>query len=167
MRAERITAARLRLLEFATTHTLDELLEKTIDEAEELSGSLIGFYHFVDDDQENLTLENWSTRTKTEFCKAEGKWSHYPIADAGVWVDCVRARRPVVHNDYAALAHRKGLPAGHANVIRELVVPVLRGDKILAILGVGNKAADYDQADVEAVPLLADLAWDVAERKLA
>lgn len=166
-RMQQITVVRLRLLEFATTHSLDDLLEKTIDEAELLSGSSIGFYHFVDNDQDNLTLENWSTRTKREFCKADGKGAHYPIAAAGVWVDSVAARRPVVHNDYAALTHRKGMPEGHAEVVRELVVPVLRGDKIKAILGVGNKVTDYDEDDVKSVSLLADLAWDIAEHKLA
>jgi PAS domain S-box-containing protein len=73
----------------------------------------------------------------------------------------------VIHNDYSALAHRKGMPIGHAKVARELVVPVFRGDRIVAILGVGNKPVDYVQRDVEIVSLLADLAWDIAERKLA
>ena len=58
------------------------------------------------------------------------------ITKAGVWVDCIHEKKPVVHNDYQALPNRKGLPAGHAPVIRELVVPVVRGEKIVAILGV-------------------------------
>jgi len=49
------------------------------------------------------------------------------------------AAPPVIHNDYAALGHRKGMPEGHALVERELVVPIMREDKIVAILGVGNK----------------------------
>ncbi|MFH1985282.1 MAG: PAS domain S-box protein [Pseudomonadota bacterium] len=166
-RANRINAARLRLMQFAVTHTLDELLEETVNEAEKVTESLIGFFHFVDDDQQSLTLQNWSTRTKAQFCKARGKGLHYPIADAGVWVDCVRERKPVIHNDYASLIHRRGLPEGHAEVIRELAVPVMRGEKIKAILGVGNKATDYSQKDVQALSLLADLVWEITERKQA
>jgi signal transduction histidine kinase/DNA-binding NarL/FixJ family response regulator len=166
-RSNMINAARLYLMQFAVSHCLDELLEETLNEAEKLTDSRIGFYHFVDDDQQLLTLQNWSTQTKTKFCKAEGKGLHYPIADAGVWVDCVRERKPVVHNNYASLAHRKGMPAGHAEVVRELVVPVMRGKKIKAILGVGNKPADYSQKDVEAMSLLADLAWETATSKRA
>jgi PAS domain S-box-containing protein len=162
-----INASRLHLMQFAATHALDDLLEETLNEAEKLTGSRIGFYHFVEDDQESLTLQNWSTRTKTQFCKAEGKGLHYPISYAGVWVDCIDRRGPVIHNDYASLAHRKGTPEGHAEVIRELVVPVLRGQRIKAILGVGNKPVDYRQQDVETISLLADLAWEIAERKLA
>ena len=166
-RRDAVNLARLHLMEFAETHSLDELLEQTLNEAEQLTGSLIGFYHFVEEDQQRLKLQNWSTRTKRQFCRAQGKGKHYPISEAGVWVDCVYARKPVIHNDYAALPHRKGMPPGHAAVSRELAVPVLRGNRIRAILGVGNKPANYDDQDVEVISLLADLAWDIAERKRA
>ena len=164
-RNEAINASRLHLIQFAVTHSSDELLEETLNEAEKLTGSLIGFYHFVDDDQRSLTLQNWSTKTKAVFCKAEGKGNHYAISEAGVWVECVRQRKSVIHNNYASLPNRKGLPEGHAEVIRELVVPVMRGEKIKAILGIGNKLTDYVEKDVEAISLLADLAWEIAERK--
>jgi PAS domain S-box-containing protein len=164
-RNEAVNRSRLHLIQFADTHSLDELLEETLNEAEKLTGSRIGFYHLVQDDQKTLTLQNWSTRTKAQFCRVEGKALHYPISEAGVWVDCVHRGKPVIHNDYAALPHRKGMPDGHAEVIRQLVVPVMRGKKITAILGVGNKSTDYTQKDVEIVSLLADLAWEIAERK--
>lgn len=166
-RAEGINLARIRLLQFAARHTLDELLEETLNEAERISGSLIGFIHFLEEDQETLRLQNWSTRTKAQFCKADGKGSHYALSKAGVWTDCIRERRAVIHNDYASLPHRKGLPPGHAPVKRELVVPVFRGEKIVAILGVGNKPADYGEEDIRVISLLADLAWEIAERKKA
>ncbi|HIJ80144.1 MAG TPA: PAS domain S-box protein [Desulfuromonadales bacterium] len=160
-----IMAARLRLMEFSLTHSLIELLRQTLDEAEALTGSCIGFYHFKDPVSQVLTLQAWSTKTATMSCKAEGSGGHYPVSQAGVWVDCIRERRPVIHNDYESLPHKKGLPDGHASVIRELVVPIFRHDKIVAIMGLGNKATDYTQQDVEVISTLADLAWDVAERR--
>ncbi len=160
-----VTESRAYLVKFSYTHSLDELLEETLNEAEKLTDSLIGFYHFVDEDQKSLTLQNWSTRTKSKFCKAERKGKHYSIDEAGVWVDCIHQQKPVIHNDYAALSHRKGLPENHAKVIRELVVPVFRNEKIAAILGVGNKSTDYTQNDINTVSALADLVWDIVERK--
>lgn len=164
---EAINASRMYLIEFSLTHSLDELLEETLNETEKLTDSRISFYHFVEDDQINLSLQNWSKKTKEEFCKSEGKGLHYPISEAGVWVDCVYQRKPVIHNDYSSLPNKKGMPPGHAEVKRELVVPVLRGEKIVAILGVGNKPADYDEADIKTINLFADLAWEIAERKKA
>jgi signal transduction histidine kinase/GAF domain-containing protein len=166
-RIEDIRQARLRLLEFANSHSMDELLTATLDEIEALTGSTIGFYHFLGSDQKTLSLQNWSTNTLKNMCTAAGKGSHYAIAQAGVWVDCVGERRPVIHNDYASLPHRKGMPEGHAPVIREVVVPIFRGNLIKAIIGVGNKPTNYNGSDIEIVSQLGDLSWDVAERKRA
>jgi PAS domain S-box-containing protein len=41
----------------------------------------------------------------------------------------------------------------------------MRGDLVVAILGVGNKLYDYDDQDVETLSSLANLAWDIIERK--
>jgi PAS domain S-box-containing protein len=165
--AEELHRIRLELFEFSASHSLEALLQKTLDEVGALTNSPIGFYHFVESDQKTLTLQAWSTQTVKEFCKAEGKGLHYSIDQAGVWVDCVHERRPVIHNDYSTLPHRKGMPAGHAPVIRELVAPIMRSGRIVAILGIGNKPEDYTEKDAEVVSFLGDVTWTIVERKLA
>lgn len=164
-RAESTMQARWQLSQLADFQTLDELLQSTLDQAEELTGSKIGFFHFLEEDQVTLTLQMWSTNTIKNMCTAEGKGQHYPVNKAGVWVDCVYTRKPVIYNDYANLSHRKGLPSGHAPVSRILVAPVLRDERIVMIIGVGNKAVDYDDYDAELVSNLADLTWDIVKRK--
>ena len=160
-----IIRLRLELLDFATNHTLNEMMQKALDEIDELTGSPIGFYHFVDEDQNSLSLQAWSSRALAESFKMDGESRHYPIEEAGVWVDCVRQRKPVIHNDYRALTHRKGLPEGHAEIVRELVVPTIRGGRVVAILGVGNKPFDYDEQDIGLVSYIADLVWTIVEQK--
>jgi PAS domain S-box-containing protein len=166
-KSEILLKIRYDLLEYAGTHSLEEFLQKTLDEIGVLTDSPIGFYHFVEADQKTLSLQAWSSRTVNEFCTTKGKGLHYGINEAGVWVDCVRERRPVIHNDYLSLPHRKGLPEGHAAVVRELVVPIMRGDLIVAILGIGNKSTDYTEKDVEFVSFIADVAWEITKRKRA
>ncbi|MHB8910843.1 MAG: response regulator [Syntrophales bacterium] len=165
--SRRLIDTRLALIEYAASHTLDELLTKALDEISEYAGSPIGFIHFVEDDQETLSLQQWSTRTLKEFCQAQGKGLHYPLTQAGVWADCAREKKTVLHNDYQSLPQKKGMPAGHATVIRELVVPVMRNGMVVAILGVGNKPADYTERDVETVSYLADVTWHIVEQKRA
>jgi PAS domain S-box-containing protein len=165
-RNERFSRIRLDLLELAASHSTDELLQKALDEINEQTNSSIAFIHFVASDQKTLALQAWSTRTLEEFCKAPGKGTHYSISQAGVWVDCVHEKHPVVHNDYHTLPHRKGMPEGHPAVIRELVVPIMRSNKVVAILGVGNKPTDYTQEDIGIASYLADVAWAIAARKM-
>lgn len=166
-RADSIMQVRLRLMQFAIAHTVDELLQVTLDEIEVLTGSTVSFYHSVKADQNTIMLQAWSTNTLKNMCNAEGKDSHYHVEEAGVWADCVRLRKPVIHNNYVSLAHRKGLPEGHAPIVRELVIPIMRDNQIVATLGVGNKPQDYTENDVELVSTFADFALDIIERKRA
>jgi len=166
-RAENVTQARLRMLTAAPDLSLEDTLQVALDEIEAQTGSVIGFYHFLETDQETLSLQAWSSNTLGDMCTADGKGSHYPISQAGVWVDCVRERRPVIHNDYAALPHKKGMPAGHARVVREMLIPIVRKDRIVAIIGVGNKPTEYNATDIEIATHLGDFFWEIVERKRA
>jgi GAF domain-containing protein len=160
-----ITAAGLRIRDelraVAERGDVELLLRRGLDIAERLTGSKIGFFHFVDEDQEALTLQAWSSNTLRNMCRTDARGRHYPITQAGVWVDCFRARTPVVHNNFAAVQYRKGLPPGHAAVIRELTVPLLRDGRVAAIAGVGNKPTNYTAADVESFRELAGLVLDL------
>lgn len=164
---EILNISRLHLLEFAPAHSLDELLEETLNLIEKFTESKIGFFHFLEADQKTLSLQNWSANTKKFFCKVEGINIHYPLSEAGVWTDCIKLQKPVIHNDYMSLPDKKGMPEGHASVIRELVVPIFRGDKIVAILGVGNKPRGYNDQDIQFVSQVADLAWEITDLKRA
>jgi len=164
-RVERILKSRLRIVRYANDHTLDEILQFTLGELEVLTGSVASYFHFIEADQRTIRLQSWSTNTLENMCKVNGVERHYSVDEAGVWADCVRQRRAVVHNDYASLSDRKGLPEGHAPIVREMAVPVMRDQKIVAVLGVGNKPVNYSQHDVEFVSTLADFTWDIIKQK--
>ncbi|MCG7904783.1 MAG: diguanylate cyclase [Candidatus Thiodiazotropha weberae] len=90
---------------------------------------------------------------------------HYPIDQAGVWVDCIHQGKPVVHNDYEALDHKKGMPEGHPKLAREITVPIFRDGLIVAVAGLGNKQIEYSNWDLNVLERIADVAYDFVERK--
>jgi PAS domain S-box-containing protein len=163
--SETLMQKRFELVEYSAHHSFADVLQKTIDEASELTGSHIGFLHFIEEDEKNIRQQAWSTETLRDFCKSEGNGMHYPVEQAGVWADALRQRRSVIHNEYESLSGRKEMPEGHARVTREMVIPVIRNDRIVAVIGVGNKAQEYTQQDMEIAERFADYAWDITERK--
>lgn len=165
--AKRILRSRLRISKYALTHSLDDLLTKVLDEAERVTDSQIGFFHFVDADQTTVQKHGWSTRTTSTFCTADAKGTHCQLDHAGVWADCIREKKPLIHNSYESLTHHKGMPPGHARVERELVVPIFRNNRIVAVLGVGNKKTDYVVQEIMTLQHMANLTWDIVIRKRA
>jgi signal transduction histidine kinase len=91
--------------------------------------------------------------------------AHLPLDQAGVWAEAVRQRRPLIQNDYEVLLRKKGFPQGHVPITREIVIPITRNEKVMAVMGIGNKPQEYTAYDLEVAARLADYAWDITERK--
>ncbi|KOR30290.1 hypothetical protein TI04_06435 [Achromatium sp. WMS2] len=155
----------VQLAELMRRGSIKDLSLAALDKAEVLTASSIGFFHLIDSTEEYIKLQVWSTQTIQNFCSAIGLEAHYPISQAGVWGDCVRQRQTVIHNDYKGLTHKQGLPPGHPGIVREIVVPIIRNDKILAILGVGNKQVDYTAADANILQSIGNVLFDYIEHK--
>ncbi len=151
--------------------TLDEgdLLQLGIDEAVRLTGSEIGYLHLMNDDQETIRLYRWSAGTERYCTKIDE--AHYPVTKAGIWADTVRTRQPVIHNDFPSIiadrADRKDLPEGHAPLLRHMGVPVMEGNAVRLLIGVGNKSIDYDESDVRELQLIGDDLWRIVMRRRA
>lgn len=136
----------LDLSKVAAKLTEKEILERSLDIAVEVTHSRVGYLHLVNDDQENLTLSTWNAET-LKHCTAAHD-DHYPISMAGIWADAVRFMKPVVHNDYQSEPNKRGYPVGHFHLVRHMSAPVLDGDRVSLIIGVGNKDTDYSPKDV-------------------
>jgi len=141
----------------------EELADHALEEAVRLTQSKVGYLHFLGPDETTLQLYTWSAGA-LKMCTAE-KTSHYPLEKAGIWADCVRLRKPAMHNDYQSFPDKKGYPEGHFPVLRHLSVPVFDGDRIVAVAGVGNKEEPYDEADIRQLSLFMNGMWTILERK--
>ncbi len=164
-RNEDFLSSRLFLMEHAVSHKLEDVMQMVLDKAEELTLSKIGFFHFLEEDQQTLSLQAWSSNTLKNMCSTEGKGLHYSIEKAGVWADCVREKTPIIHNDYQSLPYKKGLPPGHAPIIREMIAPIFRGEKIVAVIGVGNKDFNYDEKDLNILHDFGNIIWNIIHEK--
>ncbi len=166
-RYEMVIAFHHSLILMEATHSIEELLQRTIDEAALLTESSLGFFYFVTEDQMMLSKHVCTTITTKNMCPAKSDARYCSLNKAGICADAVREKRAVIHNDYEAVKDRKWISEGHAEVRREMVVPVLRDEKVVAILGVGNKLREYDADDVKWMELLANKLWDIVAKKIA
>ncbi|MEY4504829.1 MAG: hypothetical protein RL154_1125, partial [Pseudomonadota bacterium] len=132
--AKEISKARSRLQHFASQHNLYELLIEIINEAKGLTNSKIGFCTFIENDQETISLQIWSTNISED-----------PIL-SDILIKCIKNKRALVY-------------------AKQLVVPVFRDNKLVAVLGIGNKPTFYTEQNIISISKLADLSFDIALQK--
>jgi hypothetical protein len=139
----------LAKVEQAQAEGLAAVVDALIEEAAVLLQSPISYFALMNKDCSVLTMIGWS-KTVMENCAMIDKPIVYPIEKTGLWGDCVREKRPVVTNDYKALVKptKKGYPSGHVEIKRHVNVCMMGDGEIKGVLGVGNKVAPYDDADV-------------------
>jgi diguanylate cyclase (GGDEF)-like protein/PAS domain S-box-containing protein len=136
-----------------------------LEEIVRLTRSKAGYLHFVNEETNSLELVAWSKDVR-KACQAD-KTRHYPLDKAGVWADSVRLRRPVIHNDFENVPDKKGMPEGHFPIRRHMSVPVMDDGRIVAVAGVGNKEAAYDESDANQLTLFMSSMWSIIKQKRA
>jgi PAS domain S-box-containing protein len=163
--AAELTTVLLQINELGGLLSERDFLTRGLEMAEALTNSKIGFVHFVNTDQETLELVTW-TANALKGCTTAFD-NHYPVSQAGILADCVRNKAPVVFNDCGGYSAKRGLPEGHAPLIRLISVPVMERGQVQMMLGVGNKDTDYTDADVDTLNLIGNDLWRIAQRARA
>jgi PAS domain S-box-containing protein len=147
--------------------TTQEFLDNALSEAIQLTESKIGYIYFYQEDRKQFVLNTWSKEVMKE-CSIRDPQTTYALEKTGFWGEAVRQRKPIILNDFQA-DHplKKGTPEGHANLTRFMSVPVFNGDQIVAVVGLANKAVDYDETDVLQLTLMMDAIWKSVDIKKA
>ncbi|MEX0322959.1 MAG: transporter substrate-binding domain-containing protein [Puniceicoccaceae bacterium] len=159
--------AQLRLIEKAEASTFHQFLRQVAGEARIITGSEVGFYHFVVGDGTELSLQACSTGEKVDPTMEEiGGCCSNGISQA--LSECLRKKTPLIYNDFPEFLRKKG-STGHSQFpgSRLLIAPVVRLGNSVAILGIGDKKSPYDENDLDMVQRLGELAWEIVERKQA
>ncbi|MGB7512479.1 MAG: GAF domain-containing protein, partial [Pelodictyon phaeoclathratiforme] len=166
-RFEAIMAFRLLLLEMAENSTAEELLRATLDEAERLTESIIGFFNVITDDQKTFSIRVSSLSRQIKTQVPEGEENAIGLDEEEILTDAIRERRSVIDNNYTGSLNCFSAQDPHVSVKRILFIPLMRGATVTALLCVGGKSYDYDDDDARTVGVLANLAWDIVSRKRA
>lgn len=145
--------------------SLHEISEFVLDEAISLTGSNVGYIGFLNDDETVLSMYSWS-RQVLESCAIEDKTLVHPITTKNLWGELVRRSCPIVvndaDNDTTAV---KNFPKGHLILKRHLSLPVLDGERTVAVVVVGNKKSAYDKSDIRQLTLLMQGMWRIVKRQ--
>ncbi len=159
---------RNRLLLKVLIHNFDskqEQLDYALHALLDLSESQYGYIYFYDEETQRFVLNTWSQGVMKE-CSVPGTPKEYELANTGIWGEVVRQRKSIIVNDFPKPNPlKKGFPKGHVQLQKFMSAPVIFDNKIVAVVGLGNKKTDYDQTDVDEVTMLMSGVWSAVLRK--
>ena len=159
----KIKAAHLELMQLKNI-SLQELLDKSLEEIIALTGSQIGYIFLYDEDKQEFLLHSWSQRVLDE-CKLKDQSRLYSLSCVGLWGEAVRQRKEIVINDYDGdIPNKHGYPAGHVPIKKFLSIPVVDRGKIVAVAAVANKKTDYHVEDILNLKMMMNIVWAQGER---
>lgn len=159
------------LLEMLTRNFPNERnqLDYALDEMLKYSQSQIGIIWQYSETTKILKIHSWS-QGAMDMCRPEygieaAAWGVH-LSSAGIWGEAVRQRKPMIINDYRAVDPRKkGYPEGHVALRNFMCVPISVENKIVALVGVGNKIADYTEDDAYEMTLIMSSVWNAVQRR--
>ena len=146
---------------------LEEIISFVVEECVKQSASELAFLGLITEDQKFMNAHLWSKQAMAQ-CTIEKKPVQFPIKDAGLWAESIRQRQIITVNDYSAVnPYKKGIPAGHVRLTRFMSVPLVIGNRVVAVIGVANKATPYTNTDGLHLNLLLQGFWEFLKRKQA
>ncbi|MEI8033112.1 MAG: ATP-binding protein [Chlorobiaceae bacterium] len=156
------------LREMEMRGSIEELLLSGLKEAERLTASSAAFFQLLQDNSRLPAEQLWSVAEGRGHGGSGGHRPMHPsLYDSSLLAHALEEKRIVINNDATHLMALHKTPSVHPMVKRELLVPIMNGDALVAVFGFFNKRWDYDGEDARLAAIIADITWDIVARKCA
>jgi PAS domain S-box-containing protein len=158
-KSERQLRIRNRISEIFLTVPDEQMYGEVLQTVLEISGSRHGVFGYLREDGAlacpSLTGDIW------DQCRLPDKDIVFPPESwGGLWGRALAEKRTCYANEPAKV------PEGHLPVNQAVALPVVHEDRVLGLLMVGNKDADYDAHDIELLETISNHIAPVLDARL-
>ncbi|HML04991.1 MAG TPA: PAS domain S-box protein, partial [Methanobacterium sp.] len=154
--------------ESLTCKTVEEVVTKSLEVAEDLTGSEFGFIGEINSngrlDDRAISPPGW------DACTANPEKSLELLSNMEIvsyWGRTIKEGKSQIVNDPESDPDRRGLPEGHPPIRSFLGVPLKQGGKIIGMISLANKEGGYTDEDMENIEILSYAFVEALMRKRA
>tara|TARA_R110002153_G_scaffold35784_5_gene106219 strand:+ start:540 stop:1682 length:1143 start_codon:yes stop_codon:yes gene_type:complete len=146
----------LSLRRYLSSH---DLLQEFVDMVVRKTNSQVGFLHFYDEARNELDLKVWSGAAL-----AHGPVTHntrHQAAPSEIWTKSILNRAPDVENQSKQTCMVSRTKMTDFKVKNYISFPIFLDDKIVAVLGIGNRSTPYDATDLDKLEVYVKVGWPI------
>ncbi|PAV04828.1 MULTISPECIES: PAS domain S-box protein [Methanobacterium] len=151
-----------------TCETIEEVVEKCLEVAEELTGS---DFSFIGEVNENGRLDDRAVSPPGgDACTADPKKARELLSDMEIvsyWGRTVKEGRSQIVNDPDSDPDKRGIPEGHPPIKSFLGVPLKQGNTTIGLIALANKEGGYTEEDKDNIETLSVAFVEALKRKQA
>lgn len=137
----------------------NDLLQEFVDMVVRKTGSEVGYLHFYDEEKNELDLKVWSGKALTQGPVTHD--THYHATESEIWTRSIISRSPDLENNSDKTCLVSKTKIIDFEVKNYISFPVFIDQKIVAVLGVGNKATPYQSSDLEQLETYIKIGWPI------
>ncbi len=161
---ESLTKLRWNLRQLADSYNVDELIAKALGEIEEIMQSKYSFYYVMSFDEKGASSKYYSQKTETEFIYQTKNGNNIKNEESEIWRECLMTRKPIFKNK---IIHEHKTNQNRNILYKQLAVPIVSNNKIVAILVVCDESKNYTSEDIITLNQCADVLSEIIKRKRA
>ena len=151
-----------------TCETVEDVVEKCLEVAEELTGSEFSFIGEVNEngrlDDRAISPPGW------DACTANPEKSLELLSNMEIvsyWGRTVKEGKSEIVNDPDSDPDKRGIPEGHPPIKSFLGVPLKQGNKTIGMIALANKEGGYTEEDKDNIETLSVAFVEALKRKQA
>lgn len=141
--------------------SVEEMCRFALNEIINLTNSTTGYLGFLSQNDKVVSIQAWIDIGKTTH-STDAMPDRWIIANHPELSRAVKTRKAV--NIDQAGVKRRMVKIGPFNLTRMITIPILDGERVVAIAMIANKSAPYTEADILQVTLLTTALWRIITR---
>lgn len=151
---------------FQSSYTSQEhFLTAALDKALQMTNSRLGYLFLYDEEKSTYPLAVFSEALRAALPAADAP-QRFDRVSGGLWAQVIQRKKPVLVNHLRceSLPDEATLPSDSARQHHFISVPVVEGERVVAVVGIRNDEEEYTQQDVLRLNLFMDGVWKGVRR---
>lgn len=158
---------RMDIYKFIETHSIGETVNYILGIIGELTESpIIGFKLLPENHEDSSLASNWPLSIEKYHFNADNTDELKKFKESDSWNNSINLKKPFFINTPESKSNLTEEKKTEEHFSRELIIPVVRNNNIIALLGLSGKPTDYSVNDIDITSYMADISWVIIEQKV-
>ena len=153
----------LKMVKTSDEYSVSDLTDFTVRKAVEITESSFGYIVLLKSDETVSSVHSW--RSWLHAFSNESSSHYFDVAQSGLWIEAIHRKKNIVSNN--GQLNQNNAYSNQHTLLRQIHIPLVENNKVVAVIGVGNKKEEYIETEIIGLKLIIESLWQIIKRRKA